>query len=76
MFAMSIFYRWGKNKRSLLWPNYPTPVVSNYSLVNLSARLVHRHTDPRAHFSANNSSFMGLFSLGLSLLLAKAMTLR
>ena len=36
-----------KIKRHILWPNYPTPVVSNYFLVNLSGKLVRRQTEPR-----------------------------
>ena len=30
---------------SHLWRNYPTRVVSNYSLVNLSSKLVRHHTE-------------------------------
>ena len=33
-------------KDATLWPNYRTPVVSNYSLVNLSGKLVRRYMEP------------------------------
>ena len=36
-----------KAENVTLWPNYCTPVVSNYSVVNLSGKLVRRHTEPR-----------------------------
>ena len=34
-----------KRKNVTLWPNYPTPVVSNYSVVNLLGKLVRRYME-------------------------------
>ena len=42
------FIMLGKKKKNVtLWPKYPTPVVSNYSLVNLSGQGERRCMEPR-----------------------------